>query len=300
MAVPPQQRLHRPILEFAKGAGDEVLALQEIRDRLAHQFLLSKSDLAERVSSGQNRFTNRVYWAVSYLKRAGMLESPSRACFRITRHGLRTLETHPGDIEVKLLQQLIDSRRHKSTVAQESVAEPTDDATVTPDEQFAVLHSELNDKLADELLDSVRKVSPSRFEQMMVRLLEEMGYGEGRNVGGSGDGGIDGVMSQDVLGLEKVYVQAKRWGNRVGEPEIRNFSGSLQAKGASKGVFVTTSTFGPKAKETAERISAGHQFIRLIDGEELARLMISHDVGVLTETTYLVKKLDENYFTEEL
>ena len=195
---------------------------------------------------------------------------------------------------------LIDSRRQQALPESEDVSEATDIAGVTPDEQAAVLHGELNDQLADELLNGVRSVTPDRFEQLMVRLLEKMGYGEGKNVGRVGDEGIDGIINQDVLGLEKVYVQAKRWENRVGEPEIRNFSGSLQAKGASKGVFITTSTFGPKARETAERISAGNQFIRLIDGGELARLMIGHDVGVFTETTYYVKKLDENYLAGEL
>ena len=221
-----------------------------------------------------------------------MLESPSRARFQITQQGRQTLETRAGDIEIRLLKDLIDSRRQRAL--------PEAEGVVTPDEQVAVLHGELNDKLADELLDSVRSVPPDRFEQLMVRLLEKMGYGEGQKTGGGGDEGIDGVMNQDVLGLEKVYIQAKRWEGRVGEPEIRNFSGSLQAKGASKGVFITTSAFGLKARETADRISAGNQFIRLIDGGELARLMINHDVGVFTETTYHVKELDENYLTGEL
>ena len=127
-----------------------------------------------------------------------------------------------------------------------------------------------------------------------------MGYGEGQRVGRTGDEGIDGIIDQDLLGLEQVYIQAKRWQGGVGEPEIRNFSGSLQAKGASKGVFITTSTFAPKARKTADRISAGNQFIRLIDGAELSRLMIRYDVGVVTETTYDVKKLDENYLVGEL
>ena len=125
-----------------------------------------------------------------------------------------------------------------------------------------------------------------------------MRYGTGEAVGGSGDGGIDGVINQDPLGLEKVYLQAKRWANQVGEPEIRNFSGSLDARGAAKGVFITTSNFSGTARQTAETISAGSKFIRLIDGSELARLMIEHGVGVVTEFTYKLKKLDENYFSE--
>ena len=300
MAVPTQQQLHRPILEIVSGVRGHAVSLQEVRNALIHRFSLDDIALEERVPSGQNRFSNRVYWAVSYLKRAGMLEAPSPAHFLMTKQGYSTLETHFGDIEIKLLKDLIESRRQQPPGGGESVPETTDSAGVTPDEQIAVLHGELNDKLADELLDNIRSVPPVRFEQLMVKLLEKMGYGEGQQVGRSGDEGIDGVMNQDLLGLEKVYIQAKRWGDRVGEPEIRNFSGSLQAKGADKGVFITTSTFGTKARETANRISAGNQFIRLIDGVELARLMIRHDVGVFTETTYHVKKLDENYLAGEL
>ena len=153
--------------------------------------------------------------------------------------------------------------------------------------------------LADQILDSVKDVPPAGFEQLVVGLLSKMGYGDGRVVGQSGDQGIDGVLNQDTLGLEKIYVQAKRYtSGQVGEPEIRNFSGSLVAKGATKGVFITTSTFSPTAQQTAQSISLGSQFIRLIDGSELARLMIEHRVGVVTEVTYEVKKLDANYFAD--
>ena len=141
---------------------------------------------------------------------------------------------------------------------------------------------QLRAKLADELLESIMKLTPDRFEQLVVNLLEKMGYGKGEAVGRSGDGGIDGI-NQDPLGLEKVYIQAKRWSNQVGEPEVRNFSGSLDAKGAAKGVFITNSTFSRAAKETARNISAGNKLIRLIDGQELVKLMIQHGVGVVTE-----------------
>ena len=135
----------------------------------------------------------------------------------------------------------------------------------------------------------------------MVDLLVKMGYGQGEAVGRSGDGGIDGIINQDALGLEKVYVQAKRYtAGAVGEPEIRNFSGSLDAKGATKGVFITTSTFSSAARQTAQTISAGNKFIRLVDGNELAQLMIRHGIGVVTEYTYEIKKLDENYFAEDV
>ena len=157
---------------------------------------------------------------------------------------------------------------------------------------------QMREKLADELLESVTALSPERFEHLVVTLLEKMGYGKGQQVGGSGDGGIDGIINQDPLGLEKVYIQAKRWANQIGEPEIRNFSGSLDAKGAAKGVFITNSTFSSTATRTATNISAGPKFLRLIDGRELADLMIEHSVGVVTGRTYEVKRVDENYFAE--
>ena len=175
----------------------------------------------------------------------------------------------------------------------------TDD-DVTPAEKMSDGYKALRAKLTDDLLESLSSISPDLFEQLVVALLERMDYGKGDVVGGSGDGGIDGIINQDALGLEKVYIQAKRWASQVGEPEIRNFSGSLDARGASKGVFITTSRFSGTAGQTARTISAGNKFIRLIDGPELASLMIDHDVGVITETTYEVKKLDENYFAEEL
>ena len=154
-------------------------------------------------------------------------------------------------------------------------------------------------KLADDLLSQIRNESPIRFEFLVLDLLSRMGYGQPAHTGRSGDGGIDGIINQDALGLEKVYVQAKRWANQVGEPEIRNFSGSLDPHGATKGVFITTSTFSSVARQTARTISAGNKFIRLVDGNELAHLMIRHGVGVVTTYTYEIKKLDENYFSEE-
>ena len=315
MVVPSQKQLHRPILEIVDGAEEEVVSRHQIKESLIERFSPTDNDLLERVPSGQQtKFDNRVYWATWYLKRAGLLDAPSRSRFQITPQGREILATCEGVIENKQLAELFEARRQEEDPGLEdaesdsdalgvtSLVDATDiDATdVTPDEQIAGLHRELNDRLADDLLESVKVVSADGFERLVVRLLEGMEYGEGQRVGGSGDQGIDGIINQDPLGLEKVYIQAKRWQNQVGEPEIRNFCGSLIAKGANKGVFITTSRFSSTARETARIISAGNQFIRLIDGRELARLMITHDVGVITEITYPVKKLDENYFAEDL
>ena len=175
----------------------------------------------------------------------------------------------------------------------------SDAGDTSPQDKIEAGHRELNEQLVDDLLDSISRILPDAFERLVVDLLQKMGYGKGETVGRSSDGGIDGIINQDALGLEKVYIQAKRWQSQVGEPEIRNFSGSLDARGASKGVFVTTSSFSGNAKQTGQIISAGNKFIRLIDGPELAKLMLAHEVGVITQYTYKIQKLDENYFAEE-
>ena len=194
----------------------------------------------------------------------------------------------------------IASGQGLSEVVPRSAFPPEGNYDVAPDENIENSYRELQSNLADELLDSLKRMPPDGFERLVVALLEEMGYGKGNVVGGSGDGGIDGIITQDVLGLEKVYIQAKRWADPVPDREIRNFSGSLDTRGANKGVFITTSSFSGPAKHAADQISAGSKLIRLIDGGELAELMIEHNVGVITERTYYIKKMDENYFTEEL
>ena len=304
MAVPSQRELHRPILEIADGAKEDVVPKQYIREKVIERFSLTDDDVLEKVpSGGQTRLENRVSWALSYLKKAGFLQSPSRGHIQITPQGKEQLTTGADDLRslrwknLDAVRQGGDDADSPNTAANDEVGIASEDST--PDEQIAVLYQELSDRLAEELLERVKRVSPADFERLVARLLEKMGYGRGETVGRSGDGGIDGIINQDALGLEKMYIQAKRWQSQVGEPEIRNFSGSLEAKGANKGVFITSSSFGPKACETARFISAGNKFIRLIDGEELARLMINHGVGVVSEIIYDVKKLDENYFAEE-
>ncbi len=244
------------------------------------------------------KFEDRLSDGIYYLKKAGLLQSPTRACFQVTTRGREFLKG-TGDLNDKELRLLIAENEGRPVVGDDVDALGTVDED-SPYEQIAVLYQELYGRLAEDLLERVKRVSPANFERLVVNLLEKMGYGQGQAIGGSGDGGIDGIINQDALGLEKVYIQAKRWQNQVGTPEIRTFSGSLEAKGASKGVFITSSSFGPNARETARYISAGNKFIRLIDGEELARLMIDHGVGVISEITYDVKKLDENYFAEDV
>ena len=214
------------------------------------------------------------------------------------------LAERSGTITNRDLRRMQEESARSESIQSEHVAFvdiPEDDPGITPKDMMDAGHGRLHNELADEIKENVSRVSPTHFERLVLDLLKKMAYGEPEHTGRSSDGGIDGVINQDALGLEKVYVQAKRYtSGAVGEPEIRNFSGSLDAKGASKGVFITTSTFSSTARQTAQTISAGSKFIRLVDGNELAQLMIRHGVGVVTEYTYEIKKLDENYFADEI
>lgn len=310
MTIPTQSEMHLPILETLNGA-EGGARVGNIKEALVKRFSVTSAELSETSPSGRiTRFNGRSRWAISYLKRAGLIGSPSRSHYMIVAAGRDFLSTHDGGIiSVKQLNAMIENRKRDETRATQGGAEdervleseridPGDMLieSVAPHEQMEALHSELDTALADELLDIVKGLSPSGFERLVVNLLESMGYGEGLHVGGSGDQGIDGIINQDPLGLEQVYIQAKCWQGTVGEPEIRNFLGSLDVKGANKGVFITTSAFSQSAKNSA---SSSARTIRLVDGGELAKLMIRHNVGVIIETTYALKKPDENYFSED-
>ena len=311
MALPTQTNMRRPILELAASKGESI----STRDMIAYlkeRFSLTDSQLQERTAGGRKRLNTTLEFARSSLKKAGLVEWTARGQIKITSQGIKFLEENN---ESRLTKAMLDRWRREHTPQDSADENPTtelatadvqpsadtpnlDEVDTTPDESIAIAYNELQEKLIDDLLESLKSVAPHLFERIVVRLLEKMGYGQGSAVGRSGDEGIDGIINQDPLGLEKVYVQAKRWQSQVGEPEIRNFSGSLTLKGASKGVFITTSEFSSTARQTARIISSGSQLIHLINGQELARLMIRHNVGVVTETTYEIKKLDENFFSD--
>lgn len=304
MSVPTQSKLYKPILEILATA-ESSLSDRRLAELVSDRLNLTDADQRELIPSGvQSRIENRTSWAILYLKRAGFVHYPSRGRREITQQGREFLKSHEDEItdaHLRLFipkhQQAVDNKTTPTVATGSSIENDTD---VTPEELMVQGDQQLRAKLVEELLENIKKLTPDRFEQLVVNLLEKMGYGKGEAVGRSGDGGIDGIINQDPLGLEKVYIQAKRWLSQVGEPEIRNFSGSLDAKGAGKGVFITTSTFSSTAERTARNISAGSKFIRLIDGRELTALMVRHGVGVVTVSTYEVKKLDENYFAEEV
>lgn len=299
MAVPTLDELHRPVLQVASRS-DQPLTRKEFLERLIHLLSLTDADLNEMLpTGGQSRIKNRMDWAITDLKKAGLVNNPKPNQWQITQAGREFLAKQQGDIKLFDLKKLWTGSKVIREDMDYAETNASDSADITPDEQIARSHAQHHEMLSDEILDRVKGVSAPGFERLVVELLSRVGYGDGRVVGGSRDQGIDGILNQDALGLEKVYVQAKRHtGSQVGEPDIRNFSGSLVKQGATKGVFITTSTFSTTARQTAQTMSLSNQFIRLMDGQELAELMIRHGVGVVTEMTYAVKKLDANYFTD--
>ena len=303
-----------PLLRFAEDGNEYQIG--SVIEPLGKKLELSQTELEEMLPSGkQPIFNNRVHWAKTYLAQAKLLEITRRAHFRITDRGRAVLAEKPTKVDVHLLERfpefnefkqraratqtgVASSAISKSVAATEQIAE-----LATPDELLRSTISSIEAALAAELLDRIISAPPVFFEELIVTLLLRMGYGgereeAGRAIGRSGDGGIDGVIDQDPLGLDRVYLQAKRYklDSSVSEPEIRAFSGSLGAAKASKGVFVTTSTFTRPAYDFAER----HPFkMVLIDGTQLTTLMIRHNVGVRTAETLHVKKIDEDFFSDE-
>lgn len=295
MVVPKQSDLYRPILEIA--ADSEVsLSPKQFFGEITIRLALTADDLQDMVPSGaKTRVETRIYWAITNLIKAELLHRPQPGHLQITGGGRQFLSDHSGNIREAELKQLWTESSAESETTE--VAPDPDD--ITPEEQLDRSYKLQQEQLTEEILNSLKGVPPGRFERLVVGLLGRMGYGYGQVTGKSGDQGIDGILSQNTLGLERVYVQAKRYdSNSIGEPEIRIFAGSLDGQGAAKGVFITTSTFSDTARQMARNISLGSKSIRLIDGRELAQMMIKHNVGVFTTITYEVKKLDTNYFAE--
>jgi len=304
MAIPDFQKIMLPLMQFA-GDGTEH-SVRDAIEHLARHFKLSQEDLREMLPSGiQSRFDNRVHWARSHLKQAGLLENPSRGIFKITDAGRKVLDSKPKEIGIKFLMQFERFRDFRTRSSRNGIAAvanvESEEAKTTPKEVLEESYQKLRNELAVELLDMVKQCSPKFFENLVVELLVKMGYGgsrreAGRAVGRSGDGGIDGIINEDRLGLDVIYIQAKRWDRDVNDAEIRNFVGSLAGQKANRGVFITTSDFTKKALEYVATIP---QKVILIDGEKLAQLMIDHNVGVATVGAYEVKKVDADYFAEE-
>jgi restriction system protein len=309
MTVPDYQSLMLPLLKHAGARNGEVTTSDAV-EILAQDLKLTEEDLREMLPSGtQSTLGNRVGWAATYMKKAGLLEPTRRGYYQITERGRELLAKQPKVINVKLLEtypEFLEFKQLKGTRVKngEKIATTKsvpDISTTTPSEALEAAYENLRDELADELLAKLKATSPAFFERVVVELLVKMGYGgsrtdAGRAIGKSGDGGIDGIIKEDKLGLDVVYIQAKRWDSTpVGRPDVMQFAGALQAQRANKGIFITTSRFTEEARGYVSQIGSK---IVLIDGEQLTNLMIENDVGVSTVSLYPVKKIDGDYFDE--
>ena len=308
MAIPDYQTVMLPLL---RRLGDGRLRIfKEVAEELADEFELTPEERAHLLPSGGTlTFASRVGWAKTYMKKAGLLIQPRRGYVQITEAGSAVLASDPPRINVAYLERFpsfLEFRAMGREKSGEGAGETEDSSAVdlTPDEVIEKAYRRSRDALADEVLDRVKNCTPAYFERLVVQLLIRMGYGgsreeAGQAVGQTGDGGIDGVINEDRLGLDAIYVQAKKWdGRSVGPEDIRGFIGALDNKdGAHKGVFITTSTFTAAAVETAKR-SRSYKIV-LIDGQRLADLMIEHDLGVSPAATYQLKRIDSDFFIED-
>lgn len=303
MGVPDFQSVMLPLLRLA--SDEQEHALREAIDALADEFSLSDAERKELLPSGrQATFNNRVGWARTYLTKAGLIELPKRGHFRISPRGLEALKKNPPKINIAFLEQypeFVEFRsRDKEPSTSGADALQTDEQT--PEESLESAYQQVRRGLATELLQTIKSCSPEFFERLVIDVLLKMGYGgsrkeAGQAVGRSGDGGIDGIIKEDRLGLDIIYIQAKRWdtNNTVGRPEVQKFAGALQGHRAKKGIFITTSDFSREALDFVSRIDSK---IVLIDGQTLAQHMIDHGVGVSAVASYEVKKIDSDYFLE--
>ncbi|MDR2510886.1 MAG: restriction endonuclease [Bacteroidales bacterium] len=294
-----------PILKILEDKQEH--KLQELILKICDEFELSEEDRNELVPSGvQTKIYNRITWAMTHFKKAGLAVSPKRSTFIIGEMGIQILKSHPVRVDLKLLNEIPAYKKWKEfskgihSVEKNNIDEQSQDEleTKTPEEVLEDSYSQLKEELAIEIIEKIKECSPSFFERLVVDLLLKMGYGgskRGKVTGKSGDGGIDGIIDEDKLGLDTIYIQAKKWDTVVGRPEIHKFVGALAGQGAKKGIFITTSNF---TKEANEYQPKNDTKIVLINGIRLANLMIEHNVGVATKINYEVKKIDSDYFEE--
>lgn len=301
MAVPTYEEFMLPALQLMSDG--KTRRNSEIIEEVAMLMKLSEEDKMIMVPS-QTEYTyeNRIGWALYYIMRAGLLERPKRGYYKITNRGILVLGKKPFNINKSFLMQFDEFQAFQNIAkTPKDVLEIKETSSITPQESIQIAYRDINKSLISDLLDIIKKVKPSFFEKLVVNLLLSMGYGgsgtdAGKVVGKSGDGGIDGIIDQDKLGLDKIYIQAKRWQNNVGSPELNSFVGSLVGFHADKGVFITTSDFN---KSALEYVSKAGKNIILINGQKLVELMIEHNVGVSEHERYIVKKIDHDYFSDE-
>jgi len=302
MAIPDFQTLMLPLMRHCQDGKEH--SISGTVGAIADQFKLTDEERKALLPSGvQEVLRNRVAWAKSHLKMAGLLANPRRGIYQITPRGQEVLAKSPKAINLRFLAQFPEyvafRARHRQRT--DDVDGPETNHGATPEEALETAYAKIRDDLAADILQRLKTCSPTFFERLVVDVIVKMGYGgsrqdAGKAIGRSGDGGIDGIIKEDKLGLDAIYIQAKRWENTVGRPEIQKFVGALTGQRARKGLFITTSDFSAEAQDYVSRVDTK---IVLIDGETLAQLMIDHNVGVSTVATYDLKKIDTDYFTEE-
>lgn len=304
MAVPDFQSLMRPCLTVHQDR--QAHTPTDLRDRLATQLRVSDEDRAVMLPSDrQSLFANRVAWAVTHMAQAGLLDRPARGVTQITDRGIEVLNQYPDRVDMKVLSRFPEYAEFRARTKQRKGQQPPETVAVTredlsPRDAIEDVIDSAHSAVAADLLARVLKQPPVFLEQLVLRLLVKMGYGgldtPAEHLGAQGDAGLDGLIRLDPLGLDVVYVQAKRYTDRhVGRPDIQAFVGALHGAQASRGIFITTSRFSSDARDYAERVNAR---VVLIDGPELAALMIEHDCGVIVEESFVLKRVDENFFEE--
>lgn len=303
MPIPDFQSIMLPFINHVSDGKEH--STKETLDSLGKSFKLSEEELNQYLPSGnQKTFYNRVFWAKAYLKMAGLIENTTRGHFIITELGQKVVKQSPKEINIKFLKQFPCFLENSGRIREETVKDTEIENIqmfATPEEILESSYLKIRKNLAQELLSKLKKCDPTFFENLVVSLLVKMGYGgtiseAGKSIGRSGDEGIDGIIKEDRLGLDIIYIQAKRWENIVGRPEIQKFVGALAGQGAKKGVFITTARFSNDAREYQPR---NETKIVLIDGEQLAELMIDFDLGVSTTNNYTIKRIDTDYFESD-
>lgn len=300
--VPQYHTLMLPLLKVM-GGGSEMTTSQ-MRDAVAEHLGLSAEALSQRLPSGtQSAFDNRMGWARTYLMKAGLLDRPRRATYVISQSGKDLLSNPPAAIDAGFLRSYEQFNNFISTTknGKQELIEPSDiDDDLTPEEQIEKGVRRIEHELQDEVLDRVKQLPPEGFEQLVLRLLVGMGYGgsmeDVQGVARGADGGVDGVVNQDHLGLDRIYIQAKRWEGSVGRPVIQGFVGALAGVGASKGVIMTTSSFAQPAQEYVKTLT--DRRIILVDGKRMSDLMLKHGIGVSIKQTFVTQRMDEDFFLE--
>ena len=300
MTIPNYQNILLPLLKLAKDEKEH--STQEAINHISEIFNLTDEEMKELLPSGQQKvINNRIGWANTYLKKAELLESTRRGYFIITKNGLSVLKENPVEVDVKYLGRFSKFEEFRNLKKEDNKPE-NGEQQQTPQELLEFNFNKINEELAQELLTTIKNNHPNFFERLVVELLLAMGYGgsrkdAGKAIGKSGDEGIDGIIKEDKLGLDTVYIQAKRWEGSVGRPEIQKFVGALHGQGAKKGIFITTSYFSKEATKYASFMNDPK--IVLINGIQLANLMIDNSIGVSKVATYEIKKIDSDYFLEE-